>query len=253
MLLRDLPFGGGKPPNYHLGGDVYHPNLYAMQLGCPQLIPLKSYRSCNRGTSWRDANDLDLHKDYRCAVNKINNSVDALYPSWEPNSCSSTKFDAWGKARFTGLPNSSSAMKVLFDGWDSWIVHAGAEAKKFMVQMIKDINAQVIEGKLSILPLLFHSVNDYCILFCYFCHPFGDEEDQHETLAEQEPAAVPTETSGTDEELREAFEAVGQEKDVDVSVGDKKKGKEVEEEEIPAEIIVESIALAKQQQEAQGT
>ncbi|CAL9020908.1 unnamed protein product [Prunus brigantina] len=165
----------------------------------------------------------------------------------------STEFDAWGKARFTGLPNSGSAMKVLFDGRDSWIVHAGAEAKKFMVQMIKDINAQVIEGKLSILPLLFHSVNDYCILFCYFCHPFGDEEDQHETLAEQEPAAVPTETSGTDEELREAFEAVGQEKDVDVSVGDKKKGKEVEEEEIPAEIIVESIALAKQQQEAQGT
>ncbi|CAL2277221.1 unnamed protein product [Prunus armeniaca] len=70
----------------------------------------------------------------------------------------------------------------------------------------------------------------------------------------EEPIAVPTETSGTDEELREAFEAVKQEKEVDVSIGDKKKGKEVEEEEeIPAEIIAESIALAKQQQEAQGT
>ncbi|KAI5317283.1 hypothetical protein L3X38_036990 [Prunus dulcis] len=27
MLIRDLPFGYGKPPNYHLGGDIYHPNF----------------------------------------------------------------------------------------------------------------------------------------------------------------------------------------------------------------------------------
>ncbi|CAL2255862.1 unnamed protein product [Prunus armeniaca] len=45
MLIRDLPFGGGKPPNYHLGGDVYHPNFCARRFGCPQLITLKSYRS----------------------------------------------------------------------------------------------------------------------------------------------------------------------------------------------------------------
>ncbi|KAI5333535.1 hypothetical protein L3X38_023666 [Prunus dulcis] len=50
-LPRDLPFGGGKPPNYHLRVEVYHPNFYARQLGCPQLIPLKSYKSCNRATS----------------------------------------------------------------------------------------------------------------------------------------------------------------------------------------------------------
>ncbi|CAL2240292.1 unnamed protein product [Prunus armeniaca] len=94
MLPRDMPFGGGKPPNYHLGVEVYHPNFYARQLGCPQLIPLKSYRSCNRATSWRDSDNLDVHKDCRCLVNKINNSVDALYLSWEPNSYSSCKFDA---------------------------------------------------------------------------------------------------------------------------------------------------------------
>ncbi|XP_021823347.1 uncharacterized protein LOC110764646 [Prunus avium] len=29
MLPRDLPFGGGKPHNYHLGGEVYHPNFCA--------------------------------------------------------------------------------------------------------------------------------------------------------------------------------------------------------------------------------
>ncbi|VVA41031.1 Hypothetical predicted protein, partial [Prunus dulcis] len=88
-LPRDLPFRGGKPPNYHLGAEVYHPNFCTRQLGCPQLIPLKSYRSCNRATSWRDSDDLEVHKDARCAMNKINNSADALYPSWEPNSCSS--------------------------------------------------------------------------------------------------------------------------------------------------------------------
>ncbi|CAL2246206.1 unnamed protein product [Prunus armeniaca] len=115
MLPWDVPFGRGKPPNYHLGAEVYHSNFCAWQLGCPQLIPLKSYRSCNCATSWRDSDDLDVHKDCRC--------------SW--------------KARFQGF--AASSIKVLFDGWDSWIVYVGAEAKRFMVQMIKDINAQVIE------------------------------------------------------------------------------------------------------------
>ncbi|CAL8153044.1 unnamed protein product [Prunus armeniaca] len=60
-----------------------------------------------------------MHKDARCAVNKINNSADALDPAWEPNSFSSAEFDAWWKARFQGLPASSTALKILFDGWDS--------------------------------------------------------------------------------------------------------------------------------------
>ncbi|CAL2256413.1 unnamed protein product [Prunus armeniaca] len=133
MLPRDMPFGGGKPPNYHLGAEVYHPNFCAQQLGCPQLIPHKSYRSYNRATSWRDSDDLDVHKDCKCSVNKINNSVDVLYPSWEPNSYSSADFDAWWKARFQGFSALSTALKVLFDGWDSWAIYAGAEAKSFMV------------------------------------------------------------------------------------------------------------------------
>ncbi|CAL2270528.1 unnamed protein product [Prunus armeniaca] len=118
-LPRDLPYGGGKPPNYHLGVEVYHPNFCARQLGCPQLIPLKSYRSCNMGSSWRDVDDLEVHKDARCVVNKINNSADALYPSWEPNSCSSADFDAWWKAKCQDLPHSTAAFRVLFDGWDN--------------------------------------------------------------------------------------------------------------------------------------
>ncbi|CAL8167611.1 unnamed protein product [Prunus armeniaca] len=309
MLPRDMPFGGGKPPNYHLGAEVYHPNFCARQLGCPQLIPLKSYRGCNRSTSWRDSNDLDVHKDCRCLINKINNSVDALYPSWEPNSCNYANFDAWWKARFQGFSASSTALKVLFDGWDSWTVYARAEAKSFMVQMIKDINAQVIEDIGSQTVHSGEVIVNSVIAAGDLELPFGDEEDQHEPLVEQlaieathstrrkrkevahvqdsfiqpkpsaesppppttrskrpkkrigvesdeieEPVAVPIETSGTDDKLREAFEAVeqekGQEEEEDVPLKEKDKEPE-EEEEIPTEVIAESIALAKQHEEAQ--
>ncbi|CAL2256812.1 unnamed protein product [Prunus armeniaca] len=63
----------------------------------------------------------------------------------------------------------------------------------------------------------------------------GVESDELE-----EPAAVPTETSGTDDELREAFEAVEQEKEKErEKEGDvpskKEKEKDLEKEEIPAE------------------
>ncbi|CAL8119074.1 unnamed protein product [Prunus armeniaca] len=75
-----------------------------------------------------------------------------------------------------------------------------------------------------------------------------------EYVATEEPAAAPTTTYGTDEELREAFDAVEQEREQEEEedVPSKEKNKEPEEEEeIPAEVIAESIALAKQQQEAQ--
>ncbi|CAL8135254.1 unnamed protein product [Prunus armeniaca] len=209
-LPRDLPFGGGKPPKYRLGAEVYHPNFYARQLGCPQLIPLK------------------------CSVNKINNSVDALYPSWEPNSCSSAEFDAWWKARFADLPASSFAPKVLFDGWDSWTVYAGAEAKQFMVQMMKDINAQVIEDPSMTKNLRGQAVQAGEVFGKRNkrkeATPTQDSATQSENSAEsppspsrskrlrkravveyvvtEEPATAPTTTSGTDKELREAFEAV---------------------------------------------
>ncbi|VVA31615.1 PREDICTED: LOC109946780, partial [Prunus dulcis] len=45
-----------------------------------------------------------------------------------------------------------------------------------------------------------------------------------------EPTAALTTTSGTDEKLREAFEAIEHEKEVDASIGDREKTKEVEEE-----------------------
>ncbi|CAL2238242.1 unnamed protein product [Prunus armeniaca] len=247
-LPRDLPHGGGKPPNYNLRAEVYHPNFCARQL-----------------------DDLGVHKDARCVVNKINNSADALYTSWEPNSYSSAEFDAWWKARFQGLP-----------------------ASRIVLKTIKGINAQVIEGGQSI------QIGEVIDLEL----PSGEEED--EILAEQptveatpsarrkkkeiafaqdsaahleafaesppppppstkskrlrkrivveyvameEPRAAPTNTSGTDEELREAFEAVGKEKELEEE-GPQEKEKEVEEEEeIPAEVIAERIALVQKQQE----
>ncbi|CAL2265136.1 unnamed protein product [Prunus armeniaca] len=85
ILPRDLPHGGGKPPNYHLGAEVYHPNFCTRQLGCPQLIPLKSYRSCNRATNWRDADDLEVHKDARMA-----SLEDSVVLKLEGSSCTPT-------------------------------------------------------------------------------------------------------------------------------------------------------------------
>ncbi|CAL9006533.1 unnamed protein product [Prunus brigantina] len=305
-LPRDLPYGGGKPPNYHLGAEVYHPNFCARQLGCPQLIPLKLYRSCNRGSSWRHLDDLEVQKDARCAVNKINNSADALYPSWEPNSCCSADFEAWWKARFRNLPASSTALAVLFDGWDGWFVHAGEETHKSMVQIIKDINTQVLED-----PSLTQNVGGQSVqageVFATSIItagdlelPSGEEEEEDQTeqnpveatcsvrrkrkdtapsttsagshsspptksrrlrkrtvveyVATEGTAAAPEATSDTDDELREAFEAVEQEKELEepeeAEEGPQEKAKSVEEEEeIPAEVIAESIALAQKQRE----
>ncbi|CAL9010826.1 unnamed protein product, partial [Prunus brigantina] len=62
-----------------------------------------------------------------------------------------------------------------------------------------------------------------------------------EYVATEEPAAAPTTTSGTDEELREAFEAVEQEKEVDASIGDEEKTKEVEKDIISGTLAVMPI------------
>ncbi|CAL8091253.1 unnamed protein product [Prunus armeniaca] len=235
-LPRDMPHGGGKPPNYHMGAEVYHPNFCARQLGCPQLIPLKSYRSCNRASSWRDMDDLKVHKDARCAVNKINNSADALYPSWEPNSCSS----------------------------DGWVVRTGKEAHKFMVQTIKDINAQVLED-----PSLTQNVGGQSAqageVFATSVITAGDlelpsgeeeEEEEDQTPVEATPAPrrkMKETAQPATSELRKDFEAVDQENELEeVGEGPQEKAKTVEEEEeIPAEVIAESIALAHKQQEQQ--
>ncbi|BBG93679.1 autoinhibited Ca2+-ATPase 11 [Prunus dulcis] len=111
-------------------------------------------------------------------VNKINNSTDALYPSWEPNSCSSADFDTWWHTRFQNLSASVTALKVLFDGWENWLVFADGDARAHMIQTIKDINAQIIEVSSVI------AAGDLEL-------PSADEEDDVE--AEQTPAeAVPS-------------------------------------------------------------
>ncbi|CAL2270311.1 unnamed protein product [Prunus armeniaca] len=261
-LPRDLPHGGGKPPNYHLGAEVYHPNFCARQLGCPQLIPLKSYRSCNRGSSWRDVDDLEVHKDARCAVNKINNSANALYPSWELNSCSSVEFDAWWKARFRDLPAFSTALQVLFKGWDNWTVHSDDETHRFMVQTIKDINMQIIEDPSLTKNIDSQPAQSGEVFVGNPSPPLTKSKRLRKKIVEEYVApggtgAVPSTTSGTDDDLREAFEAVEQERELEeleeAGGEPQEKAKTVEEdEEIPAEVIAESIALARKQQEDIG-
>ncbi|CAL8993900.1 unnamed protein product [Prunus brigantina] len=226
-------------------------------------------------------------QDCRCSVNKINNSVDALYPSSEPNSCSSGEFDAWWKARFVGLLDASTAVKTLFETWEARTVLAEPEAKKFIVQMVKGINAQVIEDPSMTSNLGRQSVQAGEVVVTSVIAagdlelPFGDQEDDPETLAEvsvettpsarknkrkevtqaqdsvvqpdplaenshppskpkklrkkaveeqEESAVVPAETTETDEELRDAFEAVEQEKEKDILEGEKEKRKTGEEE-----------------------
>lgn len=88
-------------------------------------------------------------------MNKFNNSVDALYPSWESNSCSSGEFDSWWKTRFASVSDASTTVKVIFANWDASIVQAELDAEKCIVQMLKGTNSQVIEGKLSILSFYF--------------------------------------------------------------------------------------------------
>ncbi|BBG93315.1 hypothetical protein Prudu_001289 [Prunus dulcis] len=279
-LPRDLPHGGGKPPNYHLGAEVYHPNFCARQLGCPQLIPLKSYRSCNRASSWRDADDLEVHKDARSA-----------------------DFDTWWHARFQNLPASVTALKVLFDGWENWLVFADGEARAHMIQTIKDINAQIIEDPSLTKNVGGQSVQAGEVIVSSVIAagdlelPSADEEDDIEAeqtpaeavpsgrkkrkgagipagspsppptklkklrkkgeveyFAAEEAAAIPVSPSGTDDELREAFEEVEQEKELQEleEVSQKKVAVLEDEEEIPAEVIAESIALAQKQQKGPG-
>ncbi|XP_034210926.1 uncharacterized protein LOC117623965 [Prunus dulcis] len=71
------------------------------------------------------------------------------------------------------------------------MVYAGVEAKQFMVQMIKDINAQVIEDpsitkNIGGQPVQVGEVIVTSVIAAGDLKlPFVDEEDQRETLAEQ--------------------------------------------------------------------
>ncbi|CAL8167771.1 unnamed protein product [Prunus armeniaca] len=145
-------------------------------------------------------------------------------------------------------------MTVLFDGWDGWAVRTGEETQKFMVHTIKDINAQVLEG-----PSLTQNVGGQSAqageVFAEGPSPPPSKSKRLrkrtvvEYVATEGTAVAPNATSDTDEELREAFEAVEQEKELEeleeVGEGPQEKAKIMEEEEeIPAEVIAESIALA---------
>ncbi|CAL2270666.1 unnamed protein product [Prunus armeniaca] len=225
-LPRDLPHGGGKPPNYHLGAEVYHPNFCARQLGCPQLIPLKSYRSCNRASFWRDLDGLEVHKDARCAVNKINNSADALYPS--------QLFTSVINAGDLELPSGEEEEE------EYQAEQTPVEATPSVRRKRKETTqpATSAEGP-SPPPSKSKRLRKRTVV---------------EYVATEETAPAPNATSDTDEELREAFEAVEQEKELEeleeVGEGPQEKAKIMEEkEEILAEVIAESIALAQKQQE----
>lgn len=113
-----------RTTNYHSSGEVYQPNFCARQLGCPQTIPIKFYKGCNRGTSWRDGDDVEIHQDCRCSVNKVNNSVNGLYPSWDPNAYSSIDFDTLWVKRFERVPAGGVLAEEFFNVWMLGLVRA---------------------------------------------------------------------------------------------------------------------------------
>ncbi|CAL9001659.1 unnamed protein product [Prunus brigantina] len=183
-LPRDLPYGGGKPPNYHLGAEVYHPNFCARQLGCPQLIPLKSYRSYpsltkNIGGQTVQAGEV--------IVTSVISAGDLELPSVEEEDET--------LAEPTTVEGTSARRKR----------KETAPPQDSMVQL--EPTAESPPPPTRSKRLRKRTVVEY--------------------VATEDTSAVPTATSGTDDELREAFE----------------------EEEIPAEVIAESIALAQKQQE----
>ncbi|CAL2256431.1 unnamed protein product [Prunus armeniaca] len=110
--------------------------------------------------------------------------------TWRSPILTPADFDAWWKARFRNLV-------VLFDGWDGWALRTGEETHKFMVQTIKDINAQALEGSVSIILFLTQNVSGQSAqageVFVTSVTTAGDlelpsgEEEEEEDQAEQTP------------------------------------------------------------------
>ncbi|CAL2277714.1 unnamed protein product [Prunus armeniaca] len=239
---RDLPHGGGKPPNDHLGAEVYHPNFCARQLGCPQLIPLKSYRSCNWASSWRDTDDLearfqdlsaeaDAKKSMIQTIKDINAQI-IEDPSLIENIGGQSVHA--GEVIVTYVIVAGDLELPSIDEKDeTQAEQTPVEATPFARRKRKGIapppdnTAQPDISAESPPPPLTKSKG-------------LRKRTEVEYVATEEPAGVPTTTSGTDEELGEAFEEVEQEKELE----------ELEEEEIPAEVIADSIALAQKHHES---
>ncbi|XP_016650444.1 PREDICTED: uncharacterized protein LOC103335343 [Prunus mume] len=241
-LPRDLPHGGGKPPNYHLGAEVYHPNFCARQLGCPQLIPLKSYRSCNRGSSWRDADDLEVHKHASDDANLF-----CLYsdPSLTKNIGSQPAQS--GEVFVNSVIAAGDLELPSGNGEEEEEEEEEDQVEQTPVEATSPVKRKRKETAQSMTPVGSPSP------------PLTKSKRLRKKIVEEYVApegtrAIPTTTSGTNDDLREAFEAVGQERELEEleEVGEEpqEKAKIVEEEEeIPTEVIAESIALARKQQE----
>ncbi|CAL9019156.1 unnamed protein product [Prunus brigantina] len=226
-LPRDLPHGGGKPPNYHLGAEVYHPKFCARQLGCPQLIPLKSYRSYNRATSWRCIRMPDVQsfsdKKHRWTV----------CPGWRITSIIAV--------RDLELPSGDEEDETQAEQRAVEATHSVRRKRKETAPVQESVS-----GKILIFPNYFLESSS---------PPTRSKRLRNKTRVESdetgEPAAIPTETFETDDELRKAFEAVEQEKEKEKeeegevpSTKEKEKEFEEEQHEMPGvELTSSELAL----------
>ncbi|CAL2276294.1 unnamed protein product [Prunus armeniaca] len=244
--------GGGKPPNYHLGAEVYHPNFCARQLGCPQLIPLKSYRSCNRATSWRDVDDLEVHKDARLDFEiylpPVLHSKSSLMARIPGLFTQERRLTNPSLTKNIGGQSVQSGKVIVTSVIDAGDLELPSRDEDEILSEQPPVEATPFPRTL-LLKLRFRSPPLPLTKSKRLRKRTRVESDET-----KKPAVVPTETSGTDDELREAFKAVEQEKKLEepeeVEEGPQGEAKIVEEEEeIPTEVIAESIALAQKQQE----
>ncbi|CAL8155826.1 unnamed protein product [Prunus armeniaca] len=186
---------------------------------------------------------------------------DALYPSWEPNSCSSIDFDAGEETHRS--PFDIERWWAVCPGWRTTSVIITGDLELPSGEEEEEEEDQPDQTPVEAIPAPRRKRKETAkpVTSGPSPPPIKSKRLRKRTLMEymatEETATVPTATSDTDEELRKAFEAVDQEKELEeleeVREGPQEKAKIVEEEEeIPTEVIAESIALAQKQQEDIG-
>ncbi|CAL9024613.1 unnamed protein product [Prunus brigantina] len=231
-LPRDLPYGGGKPPNYHLGAEVYHPNFSKFR-NLP--ISAVALRVLFHGwDSWHVFASSEAKEFMPKSVKEIN--AQAIE---DPSLAREVSGQSVHDGQVIGdleLPSGDDE-----DDDDDQAESTAAEAtparkkRKEAAPTVTSAEGPSSPSTKSKRP---------------------KKRVAGEYVATEGIAAAPSNTSGTDEDLREAFEEVEQEKEMEeleeAADGPQEKAKaEEKEEEIPAEVIAESIALAQKQQEQQ--
>ncbi|CAL9030063.1 unnamed protein product [Prunus brigantina] len=224
-LPRDLPYGGGKPPNYHMGAEMPY-----IRPRNPILAVLLILRPGGR---------LGFEI---CLLPVLHWPCFLMARMADP----SLTQDVGGQSAQAGEVFATSVITA-----GDLELPSGEEEEDQTEQTFVEATSSVRRKRKDTAPSTISAGSPSP-------PPTKSKRLRKRTVVEyvvtEGTAAAPTATSDTDDELREAFEAVEQEKELEepeeAEEGPQEKAKLVEEEEeIPAEVIAESIALAQKQRE----